>query len=411
MKKTPRGVQQMEDGRYRLFAVRNHRRIRPIVTWPYLKQLGVQVPENNKQGEPGLELAKAALDTLKSQIREEKKTGAIAANAKVKIGELLVLVENDYARRGLKSWKQEKARWENHAKRFFADLWANELTSDMIDKYAAARKKEKASAATVNRELSLIRRALTLGMEGKSPKVRTKPKFNMYKEPEGRQGFLTDEGYDRLAEECSREGKWLRGMFEIGASFGWRRNEVLSMKVSQLDFSDRVIYLNAGTTKNNDGRVVVMTQAVYEALRACAEGKSGDDFVFTRETGRHRGKRVRDFRKAWKEACDRAQCQGLMYHDLRRTGARNLRRLGVAEKAIMKIGGWKTREIFERYNILDHADLEDAARRLDEKRERRALELAEKAAEQAASAQKSATEPSKCALLERQPETESVTIQ
>jgi hypothetical protein len=53
--------------------------------------------------------------------------------------------------------------------------------------------------------------------------------------------------------------------------------------------------------------------------------------------------------------------------DLRRTGCRNLRRLGVHEKTIMKIGGWKTRSVFDRYNIVDEKDLADAAAKLDQK--------------------------------------------
>ena len=34
----------------------------------------------------------------------------------------------------------------------------------------------------------------------------------------------------------------------------------------------------------------------------------------------------------------------------------------------MKICGWKSNAVFQRYNIVDQADLADAARRLDEKR-------------------------------------------
>jgi hypothetical protein len=54
--------------------------------------------------------------------------------------------------------------------------------------------------------------------------------------------------------------------------------------------------------------------------------------------------------------------RGLIFHDLRRTRARNLRRLGVAEGVIVKIGGWKARSVFGRNNIVDDSDLRDAAR-------------------------------------------------
>jgi integrase len=63
------------------------------------------------------------------------------------------------------------------------------------------------------------------------------------------------------------------------------------------------------------------------------------------------GKRVKDFRGTWDSVCEAAKVPGLLFHDLRRTAARNLRRAGVAEGVIMKIGGWKTRSVFERYTI------------------------------------------------------------
>jgi hypothetical protein len=71
--------------------------------------------------------------------------------------------------------------------------------------------------------------------------------------------------------------------------------------------------------------------------------------------------------------CAAAGVPNLLFHDLRRTGARNLRRLGVAESVIMDIGGWKTREVFERYNIVNQEDLAEAAGRLDAKRENREI--------------------------------------
>ena len=76
-----------------------------------------------------------------------------------------------------------------------------------------------------------------------------------------------------------------------------------------------------------------------------------------------------NLRKAWKKATDAAGCPGLLLHDLRRTGVRNLRRLGVAESVAMKISGHKTASVFRRYDIVAESDLRDAVRLLDQKQQ------------------------------------------
>jgi len=49
--------------------------------------------------------------------------------------------------------------------------------------------------------------------------------------------------------------------------------------------------------------------------------------------------------------------EGMLLHDLRRTAARAFRRAGVSEGEIMRLCGWKTRAMFDRYNIIDEQDL------------------------------------------------------
>lgn len=363
--KLPRGVRRLPDGRLMIYATNSrHKGVRLTVTWDCLRDLGVEVDEQNTLEQPGVRLAKDALVALKAKLLAEKKAGVVRATAKVKVAACYQLVLDEYQRLQRKSLRDLKSRWKNHLRDAFGDVVVGQLTTDMLKRYVRARLEEGAAGGTVNRELAILRHAIKLGQETTPPMATTIPKFPMLAEANPRQGFLTDATYDKLAQQCSVEGLWLRGMLSVGCSFAWRRGEVLNLQVRQLDFPCRLIRLDIGSTKNDDGRVVRMTNEVFELLAACAAGKGEQDFVFTRDGN----KRVLDFRTAWTNACERAGCSGLLFHDLRRTGARNLRRLGVSEGVIMRIGGWRTRTVFDRYNILDEADLADAASRLDQKR-------------------------------------------
>jgi integrase len=148
---------------------------------------------------------------------------------------------------------------------------------------------------------------------------------------------------------------------------------LLALRVRQVNLAAGTIRLEPGTTKNSEGREVSMTVPIRALLTQCVHGKGHDDYVFTREDGRP----VRDFRGVSTSVCEAANVQGLLFHDLRRTAARNLRRAGVAEGVIMKIGGWKTRSVFERYAIVSQSDIRDAMTKLEAGQQRDNAEAAQ----------------------------------
>ena len=58
-----------------------------------------------------------------------------------------------------------------------------------------------------------------------------------------------------------------------------------------------------------------------------------------------------------------------LVHDLRRTAAREFVEAGVSEGRLMRLCGWKTRVMFDRYNIANQEDLNEAVAPVDRHRQ------------------------------------------
>jgi integrase len=125
--------------------------------------------------------------------------------------------------------------------------------------------------------------------------------------------------------------------------------------------------LEVGKTKNREGRLVFLPDELHQVIREQRARTS----ELERQPGRiipwvfHRdGEPIKDFREAWNNTCRRAGYGRRYFHDLRRTGIRNMRRKGVSETVAMKVSGHKTADVFRRYDIVVEDDLRDVGRKM-----------------------------------------------
>jgi integrase len=191
------------------------------------------------------------------------------------------------------------------------------------------------------------------------------PSIRLLAENNIRVGFVEDETFAALEAELPEH---LRSLAVCGFVTGWRKQELLSRRWHHVDLDAAWIRLDPGETKNGKGRQFPLIPRLREAL----EGQHKRKQVIARRSGRivdhlffyDTGDPIRDFRSAWKSACKRAGCPGLLFHDLRRTAARNLIRAGVPERIAMDLTGHLTASVFKRYAIVDEGMLVEGAAKL-----------------------------------------------
>jgi integrase len=244
-----------------------------------------------------------------------------------------------------------------HLDSFFQGYRITQITTPKIQKYIENRLEQKVANGTINRELATLKRLLNIGARQTPPKVDRVPYIPMLKENNVRQGFFEHHEYIALLKALP---SYLRPVVTFGYKTGWRKKEILNLTWEKVDFEERTVRLESRETKNNNARIIYLDDELIKVLKVQRLRKKKDcPFVFHRD-----GQQIKDFRYVWKKACKIIDIEGKIFHDLRRTGVRNMVRAGIQEQVAMRISGHKTREVFDRYNIVSPDDLKLAAQKM-----------------------------------------------
>jgi len=197
---------------------------------------------------------------------------------------------------------------------------------DRLSKMSARR--TPLAAATLNRELALVRHMLRLAEEWAY--LQKVPRIRLGKEPEGRLRFLTEDEITRLLGAAAEsQNTYFLPIVTIALNTGMRKNAILKLAWERVDFSRGVLQL--------------------------AETKNG-----------RRREAWGDVRTAFEHACRRAKITDFRFHDLRHTCASWLIMRGRSLKEVQEILGHREFSMTLRYAHLSPDRLREAVAALED---------------------------------------------
>ena len=276
-------------------------------------------------------------------------------------------IVTEYRTNGRKSLGHLERRMRLHLAPFFGGRRMASITTADMRRFVDQRQAAGASNGEINRELAIVKRMYSLALHDGT--LLARPHIPLLQEHNVRTGF-----FDRVQIEAvlAHLPVPVQAVIRFAYLTGWRvPSEVLRLEWRQVDFRAGTVWLEVGTTKNDDGRLFPFD--VLPELGDVLREQRGVTSELEQLQGRivpyvfHRhGKRIIRFNRVWEAACRAAGCPGRVPHDLRRSAVRNLIRAGVPEKTAMLLTGHKSRRVFDRYDIVNEADLRNAVRKLAE---------------------------------------------
>lgn len=333
--------------------------------WAAYYSKGVEFRESAHTDDP-----KLAERFLRHRLRE---VGADAIGAKpfitpamarVPVNELLDALARDYSLRGKFNPKIESLL--KPLRSHFGEYRASQVTSDTVSKYIESLLADGYSNSSVNRRMQLLGQAYRLAI--KQRKLTECPLIPRLSEAgNARQGFTSRQTLDRVIANLP---EYLRDLVLFCFLSSWRRGEVLSL--TWADVTPDAIRLRAEHSKEREARSLPLAGELGQLI-ARRQAASNGPLVFPNR----KGKRINadTLRQHWLRATALAGVPGLLIHDLRRSGVRDMIRAGVSPHVAMSISGHKTTSMLTRYAIISEADQREALRRTEAFREQEAEKI------------------------------------
>ncbi len=302
------------------------------------------------------------------------------------LNELIDSYESSAKHKELKSAKEMRARldwWRKH----YGEKLLQDITPAIVgkgrdalnDEFLTVRRRgddgivslvplnKKRSGATTNRFLAALSSVCSYGVKElgwleRNPVERvSKPKEN-----KGRVRYLDDEELPRFLTACRKHTDLYLAVL-LSLTTGGRQAEIMGLRWGQIDLKAGRATLNAGTTKNDDARVLPLVGEALTLLKERAKVRSLlDDRIFPPTSLAKKAESI-NLRTPFIAAMEEAEIVNFHWHDLRHTCASYLMMNGVSPLEISKILGHRTMAMVSRYAHLAPARVSEIGNALAQK--------------------------------------------
>lgn len=293
------------------------------------------------------------LDRIRRLADEEK------PEERITVREIMADYKQDFYLRGCRS-KQALGSVMKTIDERLGDLTVSRLSPIVLRQYQKERRAEGKAAATVNKELALMKAALNLAAVNE--RIEAVPKFpKLLPTAAPRQGFLEHDDFLRIRQFLP---SWGKDVLDFAFWSGWRRSEVLELVWSEVDLENREVRINPGRVKNAHARLPLPLRdfglaAIERRERARVED---EEHVFLTSRSKPIGKTT--WLNTWRDATEKADRSHFLFHDIRRSVARRLELAGIPRQIAMGWIGHRSEGMYRRYAITNTKDVADAAERL-----------------------------------------------
>ena len=240
---------------------------------------------------------------------------------------------------------------------YLGKLTLRQIDGDIVWSVIQGESKKGNKPATINRYLALMRSLLRMARD-EWQWIDTFPKIRLLPGEVERDRWLNRAEAQNLIAVCP---PYLAALVRYALATGCRAREITGLEWNRVDLTRHTAWLNQ--TKNGTPRGVPLNQDAVDVL--VEQIGKHSQYCFT-NGGKPIGWELTS--TTWHSALKKADIEDFRFHDLRHTWASWHRQAGTSCDELKDLGGWKSRQMVDRYAKYSTENLAAAAKRIEAKR-------------------------------------------